>query len=212
MLISFFFFRSDLPKLLAKWQSLYDQRQIPAQTIEQYTDAYITDKLLPMWPAGWMKIPEIQSHFMPKTKDRDGKKSSSEHKTSKSPHPMATGPSLTAENVKDATMVTAAMAANVVPGMHNAEKRKSHSVKEPTKMPKYNHDKITLSKTDKKHHHSPSDRSILSTSPTIVPPTPPVSATATATSLLTMPLGDSYNSKPVRFSLNFLGIFCGFQC
>lgn len=171
--------------------------------MEQYTDAYISDKLLPMWPPGWMRISEIQSHFMPKTKDKDGKKSSSEHKSSKPQLPIsvpATGPSLTVENTKDSTVVTV-LGATAVLGTHHAEKRKSHAVKESTKMPKYNHDKTTLSKTDKKHHHSTSDRAMAS--PATIMSTAPATTTpsVTATSLLSMPLGDPYNSKTVRFSL-----------
>lgn len=198
-----------MPKLLAKWQSLYDQRQIPAQTVEQYTDSYIADKLLPMWPTGWMKIPEIHSHLMPKTKDV--KKSSNEHKTSKSQHPTINAPSLNVETVKDETMMAAAaVAAATASGAHNAEKRKSHSVKESAKMPKHNHDNTTLSKTDKKHHHITSDRSMATATTTAIG-TIATTTSAIATSLLSMPLGDTYSSKPVRlsftFSLFFISIF-----
>lgn len=188
-----------MPRLVAKWQSLYDQRQIPAQTMEQYTDAYITDKLLPMWPQGWMKLSEIQSHFMPKAKDKDGKKSSNEHKTSKLQHPTNIATPYV-ENVKDGAMVTAAAAAiaaataTSVPGTHMAEKRKSHSVKESTKMPKYNHDKTAL-KTDKKHHHNTVATTIIQ----VPAATTMTTASVTATSLLSIPLGDSFSSKPVRF-------------
>lgn len=177
--------------------------------MEQYTDAYITDKLLHMWPPGWMKISEIQSHFMPKAKDKDGKKSSSEHKSSKPQHAIsmaATGPSLTAENIKDITMV-AAVAGTTVPGTHNAEKRKSHAVKESSKMPKYNHDKATLPKTDKKHHHSTADRGMAAPS-TIMSTTPATTTpSVNSTSLLSMPLGDPYNSKTVRIFITFSNPF-----
>lgn len=52
-----------MPKLLTKWQSLFGQRQIPTQTMAEYMDVYITDRLFPMWPPGWITSSEIYSHF-----------------------------------------------------------------------------------------------------------------------------------------------------
>lgn len=192
-----------MTKLLLTWQSLYGQRQIPSQTIEEYKDAYITDKLLPMWPRNWMKISELQSHFMPRTKDKDVKKSSNEHKPSKSQHPVnnaTSASSLNVENIKDITMVTASS----VP-THVAEKKKSHAMKESTKMAKHVHDKTTLSKTDRKHHHSTSDRAIITAMPNTMTPSSIATTSVVATSLLSMPPCDTYSSKPVRplFTLLF---------
>lgn len=222
----FFHFRSDVHKLLAKWDSLYDQRQIHAQNKQQYTDAYITDKLLPMWPSGWMKMSELQSQFLSKPKEKDVKKSSNEHKMSKSQHPinnMASASSLNAEILKAITTASAASApppstqpiaaaatattattAAAIPGINNAEKRKSHTVKESTKMPKHHaHDKPTVSKTEKKHHHSTSDRSVVAAAMPTLAPTTVTSVTAAATSLLSTPLSDIYSSKSVCFYIPY---------
>lgn len=159
-----------------KWQSLHAQKQIRDQTLEQYTTAYITDKLVPMWPNGWMKFNDIQSHFMPKPKVKDPKKPATEMKTSKPLQPTIAPiaqPSIPiVDNIKD----------NVVVMAHNTEKKKSHSHKDPTKSTKNANDKPTLPKTDKKHPQyqiSAPDR------PSMVP------------SLPSMPINDTFNSKTV---------------
>lgn len=202
-----------MPKLLAKWQSLYDQRQISAQTLEQYTDAYITDKLLPMWPNSWMKISELQSQFIPKAKEKDQvKKSTNEHKTSKSQHPMnnvTSALSLNVENMKGGTVLpipATAAAALTPPGAYTSgEKRKSHTMKESIKLPKHAHDKPTLSKTDKKHHHTTSDRSVAPTTMTTLTST--VMPSIAAPTLLSMPLSDIYSSKSVCFVFPYSFIY-----
>ncbi|XP_055325031.1 yemanuclein isoform X2 [Sitodiplosis mosellana] len=137
-------------KLITKWQSLYAQKQIRDQTLEQYTTSYITDKLVPMWPDGWMKLNDIQSHCMPKPKVKESKKPANEVKTSKPLQPTAASaqPSLP---ISDNMIV------------HTTEKKKSH--KDPTKLIKNANEKPTIPKTDKKHPQhalSASDRSIIS--------------------------------------------------
>lgn len=203
-----------MKNLLEKWQSLYHQRQIHAQTIEEYTDAYIADKLLPMWPRNWMKITELQSHFMPRSKDKDVKKSSNEHNPSKSQlaaNNATSKSSLNVENMKDMTMVTASQAPS---GAHIAEKRKSHATKESIKMAKNVHEKTTLSKTDRKHHHSTSDRSIATAVPNTMTTSSTAATSVVAPLLLSMPSCDIYSSKPVRllFSLScFLNVKYGIE-
>lgn len=166
--------RSSVNKLITKWQSLYAQKQTRDQTLEQYTTSYITDKLVPMWPDGWMKFNDIQSHFMPKPKVKDPKKPANEVKTSKPLKPTANAqPSLpTVDTMKDGVMM-----------VHNAEKKKSHIQKDPSKLMKNANDKPTIPKTDKKHPQHP-----LST-----PDRPMIS------SLLSMPMHEVLNPKPVRF-------------
>lgn len=159
--------------LIAKYQSLYTQKQNRDQTLEQYTTSYIMDKLIPMWPLGWMKINDIQSHLMGK-KERDTKKLTNEHKTSKPTSRLVSNataaplPLVTLNNMKDGS-VTA----------HHVDKKKekSHITKDPSKLIKHNFsDKPTLPKTDKKQ--SSSDR-----------PMPP--------SLISMPTSDAFSVKSV---------------
>lgn len=132
-------YRLSVNKLITKWQSLYAQKQIRDQTLEQYTAAYITDKLIPMWPLNWMRSNDILSHFLPKAKDKEAKKLTSEPKTSKLPHPTSNLPTPT-DSFKDNTEKL-------------AEKRKSHIMKESSKFMKTINDKPTQPKTDKKHLH-----------------------------------------------------------
>lgn len=164
-------------KLILKWQSLHAQKHIRDQTVEQYTTAYITDKLVPMWPNGWMKFNDIQSHFMPKPKVKDPKKPANDVKTSK---PLQS----TAPIVQPSIPIVD----NVVMS-HNTEKKKSHSHKDLSKSNKNANDKPTLPKTDKKHPQyqiSASDR------PSMVP------------SLSSMPINDTFNSKTVcAFTLQY---------
>lgn len=162
--------RSSVNKLILKWQSLYEQKQIRDQTLEQYTTAYITDKLVPMWPNGWMKFNDIQSHFMPKPKVKDPKKPANDVKISK---PL--------QSTAPIVQASIPIVDNVVM-VHNTEKKKSHSHKDPSKSIKNANDKPTLTKTDKKHPQyqiSALDR------PSMV------------TSLPSMPINDSFNSKTV---------------
>lgn len=131
------------------------------------------DKLIPMWPLGWMKPNDIQSHLMGK-KDKDTKKLTNEHKTAKpSSHSVSNATaaplSLVTNSMKDGGAVMA----------HHADKKKekSHITKEPSKLPKHNfNDKPTLPKTDKKQ--SSSDR-----------PMPP--------SLIPMSTSDAFSAKSV---------------
>lgn len=163
------FNRSSVNKLILKWQSLYAQKQIRDQTLEQYTTSYITDKLVPMWPDGWMKFNDIQSHFMPKPKVKDPKvKPANDVKPSKPFQPTVSAqPTLPIlDTIKDSVMMA-----------HSVEKKKSHTHKDPSKLIKNANDKPTLPKTDKKHLQHP-----LST---------PVS------SLLSLPMADAFNVKPV---------------
>lgn len=136
--------------------------------------AYITDKLIPMWPPGWMKVHDIQSHFMPsKLKEKDTKKVTSETKISKpssqSIAVVASLPSVGTDSIKDPTMT------------HHHEKKKSHITKdrETLKSTKHNiSDKQTLPKTDKKHSLNTSERPM-------------------TTSLLSMPISDAFSAKSV---------------
>lgn len=158
-------------ELVGKWRSLYELKQIHNQTLEEYTTAYIKDKLVPMWPDGWMKVSDILSHFMPKPKSKEVKKATNEMKTSKPAH--------------SASSVTATAIAMVVenrdnPMMaHNIEKKKAQMVKDPVKLVKTANDKPSLLKTDKKHPL---------TSPSIRP---------AATSLLSTPKTDTFITKSV---------------
>lgn len=118
--------------------------------------SYITDKLLPMWPDGWMKFNDIQSHFMkPKEPRKDSKKSTSDTKTSKSVHGVSGALSplnLPFVDGKDSVIM--------VP---SAENKKPHIQKDPIKIIKNANDKPTLPKTEKKHSQHP----IISSLPTI---------------------------------------------
>lgn len=147
---------------------MYDQKQIRDQTREQYTMSYITDKLIPMWPDGWMKFNDIHNGFMPKV-PKESKKSN-DVKTSKSTQPTVSAPtsSVLVDSIKDG-------------GVSNTEKKKSHIQKDSTKSTKTTNEKPTLPKTDKKHSAvSITDR-----------------ATIAAASLLSMPIGDGFNPKSV---------------
>lgn len=142
------FDRSTVNDLIAKWQSLYSRKRIQNQTLEQYTTVYIRNKLVPMWPDGWMKFHDIESHFMPsgKAKTKEPKKPTNEPKISKpslstvieSPPPVMP---IVVDNFKDNNAIMT----------HNMEKKKSHAVKESTKSSKNANDKPTTHKTDKKH-------------------------------------------------------------
>lgn len=133
-------------KLLAKWQSLYNKKLIRDQTLEQYTTVYIQSKLVPMWPDGWMKVNDIQSHFMPSEKPpkKEPKKQINELKPSKPPSlPIVNSApvnSVVADILKDNVMVT-----------HNMKKKESHVVEETSKPMKTNSDKPTAHKTEKKY-------------------------------------------------------------
>lgn len=116
--------------LITKWQSLYVQKQIRDQTLEQYTASYITDKLIPMWPNGWIKFNDIQSHFMPKTKAKELKKPSNEIKSSKPLQPS---------NASTSVAIV----------VENSDKKKTHTTKESLKPMKNANEKSTLLKTDK---------------------------------------------------------------
>lgn len=101
-----------MQELVLKWQSLYNQRQIAEQTMDQYTIAYIIQKLLPMWSPDWMTTSEIRAHFMQKPKI-----SESQHEIS-----IATDePQLNVKSMKDSTIVTTTVAATVVAGTDIAE-------------------------------------------------------------------------------------------
>ncbi|XP_031620313.1 yemanuclein-like isoform X2 [Contarinia nasturtii] len=159
--------RTKVNEVLRKWQFLYEQKQIRDQTREQYTMSYITDKLVPMWPDGWMKSNDIYNGFMPKVKEP--KKSLNDVKTTKLIQPIANAqasiPLL--DNPKDGGLV-----------VQNTEKKKSQMQKDSTKLIKNTNDKPTLPKTDKKHNAITADR------PAVSP-----------ASLLSMPIGDAFNPK-----------------
>lgn len=156
-----------MKKLITQWQSLYTLKEIQDRTIDVYTTEYITHKLVPMWPDGWMKSNDILSNFMPKPKVKEPKKPANEVKTSKPPQSTVI--------VQPPLPVLDSMNDNVLMAQ-NAEKKKSHSHKDPLKLMKNANDKPpALPKTDKKHLQHP-----------------------LSTSILSMPLTDGFNPKPVR--------------
>lgn len=168
---------------------MYDLKQIREPTLDLCTSTYINDKLIPMWPAGWMKAGDFQSAWH-KSKEKDTKRlsscatlssssssSSTDHKTSKSHYTAATA--LTPQSSAHPMIVDNFKESAMIP--MNADKKKSHTMKSSsTKLMKNVNDKPTLpTKTDKKHAHSTTDRS----------------------QLLSMPLNDLTSmptSKPVR--------------
>lgn len=154
-------------KLITKWQSLYVQKQIRDQTLEQYTMSYITDKLVPMWPDGWIKSNDIQSHVMAKTKTKEPKKPTTDTKAAKLASPMITPPMNSpatvikpSENIKNSPMMGYTM-----------DKKKSQVSKDPMKLAKTSGDKPSHQKTDKKHlaPDRPAASSMMSSMPTINP-------------------------------------------
>lgn len=153
---------------------------------------YIQNRMIPMWPDGWMKVNDIQSQCMPKEfgkdsakvkpKEKEPKKPTNEHKPVKPS--MSTANSMPAmpilvDSSKDNPMMT-----------HSVEKKKSHAAKESTKLVK-NNDKPATHKSDKKHPINPLDRIVPSVTATVC-----ASASSTA-SMLLMPSLEAFNSKSV---------------
>lgn len=142
-------------KLLAKWQSLYNKKLIRDQTLEQYTTVYIQSKLVPMWPDGWMKVNDIQSHFMPSEKPpkKEPKKQINELKPSKPPSlPI----------IVNSAPVMPMVADILIDNIMVPHNKKSHVVEETSKPMKTNSDKPTAHKTEKKHPMTPDPFAMLS--------------------------------------------------
>lgn len=136
-------------KLISKWRSLYVQKQIRDISLEQYTNSYITDKLVPMWPKGWMKYNDIHSHFMSKIKAKELKKPSNDLKLSKQLSTSNTSSSVTVSIENNSTIM--------------ADKKKIHISKESSKSIKVSNEKpITMHKTEKQHIIVPTERPIVS--------------------------------------------------
>lgn len=165
-----------------------------SQTIDEDTEQYITEKLLPMWPDGWMKIVDINSHFsnLGKTKTKDSKKPTSiEQKVHKTPQPSPIVPIPIANDSHDDRILNDQLPVNM-------DKSSSVSFKEHSSKSTRNPiEKFPTNKTEKKQHHdSPSD--ISASSPiTSSPYLNPLSASLTAETFSSTPKSSSLSKSSV---------------
>lgn len=159
------------------------------QTIDEDTDQYIKEKLIPMWPDGWLKSTDISSHFfnIGKTKTKDSKKPSSiEPKVHKTSQPSPIVPISTVNDPYDEKIIDDQLPLNT-------DKISSVSFKEHTlKSTRNPTEKFPTNKTEKKQHHDLSTDISASTPITSSPYLNPLSASLTA---------DTFSSTPKSSSL-----------
>lgn len=162
-----------------------------SQTIDEDTGQYITEKLLPMWPDGWMKLIDIYSSFsnLGKTKTKDSKKPSSiEQKVHKTPQPSPIVPiSKVTHDDKIVKIVNDQLPINMDKSSSvSFKEHSSKSTRNPT-------EKFPMNKTEKKQHHDLSLDISASTPITSSPYLNPLSASLAS---------DTFSSTPKTSSLS----------
>lgn len=159
------------------------------QTIDEDTDQYIKEKLIPMWPDGWLKSTDISAHFfnIGKTKTKDSKKPASiEPKVHKTLQPSPSVPTSTAIDPYDDKIVIDQLPLNTDKiSSVSFKEHSSKSTRNPT-------EKFPTNKTEKKQHHDVSSDISASTPITSSPYLNPLSASLTA---------DTFSSTPKSSSL-----------
>lgn len=169
-----------------------------SQTIDEDTEQYIKEKLLPMWPDGWMKSNDMYSHFsnLGKTKTKDSKKPSSvEQKVHKTPQPSPIVPISIAKEPHDDKNVNDQLPINTDKSSSMSFKEhSSKSTRNPT-------EKFPTNKTEKKQqqqqHHDLSSDISASTPITSSPYLNPLSASLTV---------DTFSSTPKSSPLSKLSV------